>query len=168
MVMAMAGDKAAYNVVLRHITTHLSKVLARKLPPKDKDDVIQDILLSIHKARHTYDGQRPLMPWVMAIARFRMHDHWRKYYSRPQDQAVDIEDFKNILSHDETKSMDAHEDITRVLATLPPKQQKILDLIYRQDKSMQDVADEMKMSLSAVKVAAHRTYKLLRQRMLDE
>ena len=36
------------------------------------DDLLQEILISVHKARHTYDGNRPYKPWVYAIAKFRL------------------------------------------------------------------------------------------------
>lgn len=165
MQAALAGDKRAYEFVLKAIQTRLAAYLGRKLAPKDRDDVIQEILLSVHKSRHTYDNTRPLMPWVMAIAHFRLQDFWRRHYGHGFKDMADIEDFKNILASDETKSMDQHEDIRRIMATLPPRQREILDLMYRQDKSVQEVADLLKMNLSAVKVAAHRSYKIFRKRL---
>jgi len=167
MALAMAGDKAAYNVVLHKISASLIGYVGRKVPLKDRDDVVQDILLSIHKARHTYDCTRPLMPWVMAIARFRLSDHWRQYYGHSFHEMANIEDMKNILSEDKTKSMESHEDINRILLSLPPKQQEILDLMYRQDKTVKEVADLLKMNISAVKTAAHRSYKVFRKRMMQ-
>ncbi len=165
MLAAMAGDNRAYEQVLKSISTRLASYLGRKLAPKDKDDVIQEILLSIHKSRHTYDGARPLMPWVMAIANYRLQDFWRRHYGHGFKDIADIEDVKNMLAIDTTSSMNAREDIRRALLTLPPRQQQIMDLLYRQDKSIQEVADELGMNLSAVKVAAHRSYKFLRKKL---
>jgi RNA polymerase sigma-70 factor (ECF subfamily) len=33
------------------------------------DDLVQDVFLQVHRARHTYDAAYPVMPWVIAIAR---------------------------------------------------------------------------------------------------
>jgi len=33
------------------------------------DDLVQDVFLQLHRARHTYDPAYPVMPWVRAIAR---------------------------------------------------------------------------------------------------
>jgi RNA polymerase sigma-70 factor, ECF subfamily len=165
MQAALAGDKQAYEFVLKTISTRLTAYLNRKLAAKDRDDVLQEILLSIHKSRHTYDNSRPLMPWVMAIAHYRLQDFWRRHYGHGFKDMADIEDLKNILAADETKSMEAHEDIRRVMVSLPPKQREILDLMYGQDKSVQEVADLLNMSVSAVKVAAHRSYKVFRKRL---
>jgi RNA polymerase sigma-70 factor (ECF subfamily) len=168
MQAALAGDKRAYERVLKTVSTRLSQYLGRKLAPKDKDDVIQDILLSIHKSRHTYDNTRPLMPWVMAIAHFRLQDFWRRHYGHGFKDMADIDDLKDILAASETKDMDAHEDIRRIMGTLPPKQREILDLMYGKDKSVQEVATLLNMSVSAVKVAAHRSYKVFRKKLSEE
>jgi hypothetical protein len=36
---------------------------------EDIEDIVQNILLSVHGVRATYDPQRPIMPWLLAIAR---------------------------------------------------------------------------------------------------
>ena len=33
------------------------------------DDLVQDVFLQVHRARHTYDPAYPVTPWVIAIAR---------------------------------------------------------------------------------------------------
>ena len=33
------------------------------------DDLVQDVFLQLHRARHTYDPAYPVTPWAMAIAR---------------------------------------------------------------------------------------------------
>ena len=166
MGAALQGDARAYDLVLHQLSAKLTTYLSRRMQPKDRDDVVQEILLSVHKSRHTYDGQRPLMPWVMAIARYRLHDYWRRRYRGSFEDMVDIDALKDILAADETKDREAHEDIRRVMAQLPPKQREILDLMYRQDKSVQEVAALLNMSVSAVKVAAHRSYKVFRKRLM--
>jgi RNA polymerase sigma-70 factor, ECF subfamily len=165
MAAAIRGDKTAYDSVLRAISAYLTNYLRKKLSPKDLEDVLQEILLSVHKARHTYDTSRPLMPWVMAIARFRLNDFWRQHYGHGFNEMADIEGLKEILGTDVTESMQNREDIRRVIKTLPPKQQQILTLMYAEDKNVQEVASAMGMSVSAVKVAAHRSYKVFRKCM---
>ena len=165
MQAAQAGNQRAYESVLRAISQKLVIYLGRKLPPKDRDDVLQDILLSIHKVRHTYDGKRPLMPWVMAVTNYRVQDFWRRHYGHGFDTMQDIEDLKDVLAAEVGTTIDVHEDIKRVLQSLPSRQQELLDLMYRQDKSVQEVAELLGMKVSAVKTMAHRSYKLLRKKL---
>lgn len=168
MASAMAGDGRAYAEVLRVVTSALKASLVSRVPPADRDDLIQNILLSIHKARHTYDPSRPLMPWVMAIARYRLQDHWRTHYRQRSNVTNSLDDALELPGADVTKGLEASEDIRRVAKSLPEKQQRIIGLMYGEDKSVQEVADTMKMSVSAVKVAAHRAYKTFRKKLKDE
>ena len=34
----------------------------------DAEDAVQDILLTVHAVRYTYDPTRPFGPWLVAIA----------------------------------------------------------------------------------------------------
>src|SRR3546814_10422157 len=52
------------------------------LQPSDIEDIVQEILPSLHVARATYDPQRPFLPWLMAIARNRMADGARCHARR--------------------------------------------------------------------------------------
>jgi RNA polymerase sigma-70 factor, ECF subfamily len=54
------------------------------------DDLLQEILLSIHKSRHTYNNDRPFRPWVFTIAKFRLLDHLRKHYADHLQHAEDL------------------------------------------------------------------------------
>ncbi len=40
----------------------------------DIEDVVQEMSLSIHLKRHTWDPEKPVAPWVMAIARNKLID----------------------------------------------------------------------------------------------
>ena len=82
MQQALKGDMRAYAALLRETSRFLRPFLAKRLnSAAEVDDLMQEILISIHKARHTYDGNRPYKPWVYAIARFRLQDHLRAHYA---------------------------------------------------------------------------------------
>lgn len=78
MRSAIGGNQSAYEEFLNKILSLLRPMVAKKITSADVEDVLQEILISIHKARHTYDGERPIMPWIVAIARFRIADYLRK------------------------------------------------------------------------------------------
>jgi RNA polymerase sigma-70 factor (ECF subfamily) len=56
------------------------------LHPSDVEDLVQDILLSLHAARCTYDPARPFLPWLMAVARNRMADGARRHARRAANE----------------------------------------------------------------------------------
>jgi len=49
--------------------------------------------MAIHTRRHTYDPAEPLMPWVYAIARYKLIDHLR----RTRASMVDLGDAQQLL-----------------------------------------------------------------------
>ena len=166
MRQALAGDQRAYAELLRETARFLRPFLSRRLNADGEvDDLLQEILVSIHKARHTYNGLRPYKPWAYAIAKFRLQDHLRMHYADRLRQAEDIAELENILHADVTETAIDYESISREIEKLPEKQSTILRLMHRDGYTAKEAAQNMGMNESAVKVAAHRAYKILRQRL---
>ena len=169
MKQAIAGDGRAYAELLRETVRLLGPYLAKRLNQQaDAEDVLQEILISIHKARHTYDGGRPYAPWMYAIANFRLKDRLRKHYADPLARAAEIEVAENISAADVTESEFTYESIRGEIEKLPTKQATILQLIHAQGYTAKQVAAKMGMNDSAVKVSAHRAYKILKQKLSGE
>ena len=81
MQAAQDGDRVAYGSLLRELVPLLQRVVRRRLgflQPSDREDLVQDVLLSLHTARATYDPRRPFTPWLMSIAHHRMVDRARQ------------------------------------------------------------------------------------------
>ncbi len=164
MQQSLAGDQAAYAVLLKETSRLLRPFLAKRLSyTNEVDDLLQEILISIHKARHTYDGNRPYKPWVYAIARFRLQDHLRAHYSDLLRHAVDLSDLEEFLHEDVTESAISYESISKEVQKLPHKQASILQMMHQEGFTAKQVAEKIGMKESAVKVAAHRAYKVLRK-----
>ena len=166
MQRSLSGDTQAYAVLLKETARLLRPFLSRRLyAGSEVDDVLQEILLSIHKARHTYDGQRPYEPWVYAIAKFRLQDHLRAHYADRLHNAEDLSELEEILPDDVTETVFNYESISEEVEKLPEKQATILRLMHQEGYTSKEVAEKIGMNESAVKVAAHRAYKVLRERL---
>jgi RNA polymerase sigma-70 factor (ECF subfamily) len=166
MQRSLNGDTQAYAMLLKETARLLRPYLSRRLyAGSEVDDVLQEILLSIHKARHTYDGQRPYKPWMYAIANFRLQDHLRAHYADQLHDAEDLSELEEILPDDVTETGFNYESISMEVEKLPEKQATILRLMHHEGYTSKEVAEKMGMNESAVKVAAHRAYKVLRERL---
>ena len=78
LAQSQDGDKAAYRRFLSAIVPFLRVLAYRQLGASSAvEDVVQETLISIHRARHTYDPARPVRPWLAAIAHRRCQDHFR-------------------------------------------------------------------------------------------
>lgn len=166
MQHTLNGDQQAYADLLQKTAGLLRPFLAQRLSfSSEVDDVLQEILISLHKARHTYDGQRPYKPWIYAIARFRLQDYLRVHYADQLKQAVDISELENELPEDVTEFAFTYESISTEVQKLPEKQADIIRLLHQDGYTAKEVAAKMGMNESAVKVAAHRAYKVLREKL---
>ena len=170
MHRAQQGDKKAYAALFHAILPLLKAFVSRRLNgTEDVDDVVQDILLSIHRASHTYDTDRSFKIWMFTIARHRLNDHLRRLYSKERNLEISLEDVTDEISaSDVTESRDRHEYLNKILDSLPEKQKKIVTMMKIEGYTAEDTARAMNMSVSAVKVAAHRAYKSLELKAEEE
>ena len=163
--LALNGDEKAYSDFLTEVSVILRAYLAKKIfQSDDREDVLQEILLSIHKARHTYDGIRPVKPWIMAIANYRVNDYLRVYYKKKDNEVTDFDSIASFFEQDVTNSNNFSE-LESIVNTLPEKQKKIVYMMKIEGYSVKEVSTAMGMSESAIKVSAHRSYKLLKQKL---
>jgi RNA polymerase sigma-70 factor, ECF subfamily len=166
MRQSLNEDKRAYAEILQETSRFLRPFLAKRLSfTNEVDDLLQEILISIHKARHTYDGNRPYKPWAYAIAKFRLQDYLRAHYSDQLRHAGDLSEMEEFLHEDVTESAITYESINGEMQKLPDKQATILQLVHQEGYTIKEVAEKMGMNESAVKVAAHRAYRILRQKL---
>ncbi len=165
-VAACGGDRRCYAALLSAISDIAQGYVRRKLSA-DGDDVVQEILISVHKGLHTYDVKRPCMPWLAAIMHYRLNDALRRRYRDQRMPKVAIEDVEAYLSAPVTESIDLDEHIVAAIAELPEGQQKVITGMYIKDMSVADVSKALGMSISAVKVTAHRAYKRLRDKLKE-
>ncbi len=163
LLAGLAGDAAAYAAFLNQLSPILRRVIGRKIPASDVEDVLQEVLISIHKARHTYDGNRPVMPWIIAITSFRVTDHLRKTYSEMRHKSVDIADYENLLEA-VTENTDETESINEMLDGVGVRERKILSMMHVEGYTAKQVGAQLGMKESAVKVAAHRAIKKIREK----
>jgi RNA polymerase sigma-70 factor (ECF subfamily) len=164
MQLSQAGDQAAYASLLVLLTSATRQFARARLGPVPWiDDVVQETLLAVHRARQTYDPERPFAPWFYAVASSRMVDvirRERRVASRevPGDELPEPGG-QSTPGHDEIDV----EAIHAAVATLPERQREVIDALKFRDQSVREVAGRLGMSESAVKVTAHRGYQKLKR-----
>ena len=102
MEAAQEGDAASYQAVLRACVPVAAATARRNgIPPDRVDDVVQEVLLTVHRARPTYDPARPFLPWLRAIAQRRAIDAMRSHGRRG---GREVHDEVAYLNHADTGS----------------------------------------------------------------
>jgi RNA polymerase sigma factor (sigma-70 family) len=166
LVAARAGDSRAYAEFLKGITPLIRAGVSSAIPVAQRDDVVQEILLSVHRALPTYDAKRALRPWLNAIINYRKMDHLRSLYSRNSEIVADVEtDFANQLVTNPTTAGEL-KDISRGIAQLSEKQRQVVELLRIRGYSVEETARMLGITPADVKVSAHRAAVKLKE-MLD-
>lgn len=166
MQAAMAGDANAYRRFLMSVTPHVRAVVRSRCrsvgaPDGEAEDVVQEVLLTIHLKRGTWDQSRPIGPWIAAIARNKLIDAVRR---RGQKSSVPIEEVVDSLqAEDQTGRLDAG-DIDNMLGQLKTQQREIVQSISLKGDSISETAGRLHMTEGAVRVALHRALKSLAAR----
>lgn len=163
MTLAQAGDAKAYESLLTFIGAYVKALTSRKLSDNAQvEDLTQEILLAVHNARHTYDSDRPFLPWLHAIIRFRLTDQLRKVYRAKRFEELDLNsDYHETFSEPPTNDQ-VDASLLEALARLPDKQRTAVRLLKFDGLSVREAAAQMGMSEAALKVSAHRAYKAMR------
>ena len=164
MTSAQAGNESDYRQLLGELSELVSRYLRSRLGGYDfVEDCVQDVLIAVHEARHTYDGRRPFRPWLFAIVRHKSTDAIRRAKVRGRYFAPEHED-------DEPATTGPDEELQSglLLAQLPESLRQPLELTKIVGLSTAEAAGRLKISESALKVRVHRAVKRLRKWMETE
>ena len=166
MARAQAGDREAYRRLLEDVAPYLRSIAARHFRNSgDIEDAVQEVLLTVHAVRHTYDPARPFGPWLVAIANRRVVDGLRRQgRSRAREVALDAE--HETFAAPEANYHEAASEaraLREAVESLPPGQRDAIRMLKLQEMSLKEAAAVSGMTVVALKVATHRALKSLRK-----
>lgn len=151
MVRAQDGDGASYRQVLEASRDWLKRYFARRIAPGQIDDLVQEVLVSLHAKRATYDPARPFLPWLAAIARYRWVDALRRTYRAGEQELAD-----EPSSDADAEEMIARVSLDRLFGHLPAGQVAAIQAVKIEGLSVSEAALRCGQSESLVKVNIHR------------
>jgi len=168
MIAAQAGDAESYEKLLLAVLPYVRRQVAGRIhEPAERDDIVQNVLISLHRARHTYRSEHPFGPWLRAVVRNASIDWLRARGRRSRHEwSGDVEDLPEpsveaLLPGEEALS----PELEGALASLPRRQREAVELLHLEGLSVAEAAERVGVSPGALKVRAHRGYRALRSRL---
>lgn len=176
MARAQRGDGQAYARLLTSLLPAIRALIRRQITdPLLTEDVIQDVLLSLHRVRHTYDPRCPFLPWLTAIVSARSTDALRRRgrdrrwhpaadgpngdVSEPPDAPAARGDEPGFSLH----QRDRQRELQGILGQLPLRQREVVEDIHLREMSLAEAASKSQLSVAAVKSLLHRALTTLRR-----
>ena len=172
------GDSAAFAEVYDAIAPRLLRFLRRATRDGSAaEDLVQETLLQMHRARGSFIAGAPVMPWAFAIAKRLVIDGARRrrlelrlFAQRPAgDDRLACEPAAATAGADEV--LDACRVLRRVqqrLDALPQGQRLAYHLVKQEGLSLKKAAEVLGTSVTAVKLRTHRVYAALRGVLREE
>lgn len=153
---AQSGNGLAYTELLQGLNSFLKNYLRRRVFDQNEiDEVIQEILVAVHKSLHTYDTEKPFMGWFLAITEYKVIDYIRS--RKKHSGSIDLNSISNPFAVSNS-DLDLKIDIERAINSLSSREKIVLTLIKVDGQSINEVAKQLNLTEANVKVIAHRAY----------
>jgi RNA polymerase sigma-70 factor, ECF subfamily len=161
------GDAIAYERMLKEVATAQRRSLAPRLVrvglgAHEAEDLVQEILIGLHRKRHTWDPARPFLPWLYTITRYKLIDFMRHHRGDTRRRVdLALEEWVEIVESPADEADCSTWEVDRHLAVLPVSQRKIVRAIAVEGASVRNVARGLATSEGAVRVTLHRAIRRL-------
>ncbi|HTJ81247.1 MAG TPA: RNA polymerase sigma factor [Polyangiaceae bacterium] len=169
------GDDRAFQDVYRCVAERLRAFLLRQTrKPSVADDLLQETLLRMHRARGSFERGARVLPWCYAIARNVHIDYVRQGAVRKERPASDEEEGGALAESNDADgeqivaARELADIVDRTLAALPPNQREAFILLRYEGLSVADAAAVLGATEGAVKLRAFHAYEALREALGPE
>ncbi|MEP2717883.1 sigma-70 family RNA polymerase sigma factor [Pseudophaeobacter sp.] len=128
----------------------ISRFLLRRIAnPDDVDDLLQEVLLKVHRALPDLPADTPLLPWIFRITRNATTDHYRRKARDSHLAQLAPDDLW--YGENEPEPLDLAQCITPFLSALPKQDAGLLQAIDLEGTSQRDHAEALGLPYSTVK-----------------
>jgi len=157
--VALKRDRQAYAELFNYFAPRL-KAFGMKMFGNEQQalEMVQDTMLNVWKKAALFDASRGCAStWIFTIARNVRFDMLRKKQSRKDDISADDlwnGDYPESYAEDTADNWDIQllsEKLVPHFSLLPPSQREVIEKVYLQEKTHQEVSDELAIPLGTVK-----------------
>lgn len=174
MTEALHGNQAAYEALVNKYRLALYRHIARLVrDPQEVEDLVQETFIKAFTALESYSAEFAFSTWLYKIATNHAIDYLRRKKLKALSLDEPIETREGTLERelaDTTYFPDRHivEDQRRALLqeaidALPEKYRLVIVLRHQQEKSYEEIAEELNLPLGTVKAHIFRARRLLYQ-----
>ena len=151
----LAGDRDGLLEFIEQFQGLVFAICVRQLRHhQDAEDVAQETLVRAVRYLHRWDGERPLKPWVLAIAVNRCRTHQAKFKTRTRTVESVVEPAAPAAR---LSGFDLAEELQLALSQLRENYRTCFLLFHQQDLGIHEVARLMEVPEGTIKTWLHRS-----------
>jgi RNA polymerase sigma-70 factor, ECF subfamily len=158
---ATGGDLGAFEELLRRLERRVYGFAYQHLrDTEEAHDLAQEIFVKLYRNLGRYDVDRPFEPWFWKLAANTSINYRRKRVPLPAEAGEELADDSSALPrHDPA--------LVQALSLLDPSYRLPVLLHYYADLSLEQVAQTLNSSVSAIKSRLHRARAQLRNSLAE-
>jgi RNA polymerase sigma-70 factor, ECF subfamily len=172
---ALADDEDAARELVRHLYPLVAKVVRSHRPRRtSEEDLCQMIFIKVFRNLSSFSGEVPLEHWVSRIAVNTCLNQIASEKVRPEVRHADLSEDEEAVIQQLTSSAEelnpdkrfaARELVEHLLQSLKPAERLVIDLLYLQGRSVDEVRQLTGWSGSLVKVRAFRARQKMKHQL---
>ncbi len=169
MAADVAGQELDFDALVARFELPLLQYATRIIGDRERArDVVQETFVQLQRAAREQVDPAPVK-WLFTVCRNRALNVCRKErrLTFVDEQVLEDREAAQPAPSERIEQTEARGFLLRILGTLPPRQQEVLQLKFQSDLSYAEIADITNTSAGSVGVLIHTALKTLRTRYAD-
>ena len=169
MAADLAEQELDFDALVARFELPLLQYATRIIGDRERArDVVQETFLQLQRAAREQVDPAPAK-WLFTVCRNRALNVCRKErrITFLGDQLLETHEAAEPAPSERIEQSEARGFLLRIVGTLPPRQQEVLQLKFQNDLSYQEIADITNTSAGSVGVLIHTALKTLRTRYAE-
>jgi RNA polymerase sigma-70 factor (ECF subfamily) len=173
---ALRGDQKAFKELMARHQASVFHIIFRLVRDKElANDLVQETFMKAFSSLKTYRSEYRFSTWLYKIAANSSIDHLRKKRIRALSLDNPIQTGDGEIgfevadySHHPEREMVRHEQeasINDAISSLPRKYRQVIIARHQEEKSYEEIADELGVPVGTVKARIFRARELLKKRL---
>ena len=165
LLQLKGGDSQAFRSIYDRYKDRLGHSLLRLMKSEElAEEVLQDIFLKIWEHRTSIDPSRPFKSYLFRIAENRVYDLFRRATKEAEILKEIIAANSELYTHVEEGLIEKENTafLERLLSQLPNQRKRVFTACKLEEKSYQEVADELGISVNTVNDHVQKAMQYLR------
>ena len=162
---AKEKDQKAQTKLINNFWVDVFSFVMKKVKDEnDADEITVNVFSKVLSKLDMYDPHFQFKTWVLTIAQNTIIDFWRKKTRENQDPTENLDEVKNQYAKSPEELMISNEEQKKIIKTiesLDANYQDIIRLRFFEEKSIKEIAEELKISVVNTKVRIMRAKKVL-------
>jgi RNA polymerase sigma-70 factor, ECF subfamily len=165
--LTSGGNKEALGILYDRHASQIYSVLVQKLGDStEAQDIVHDVFMKLYLKSHLYNPTLGSpVAWFLTLARNMATDRLRRQSTLQKYIEKEMLDTEPSVQAHSGSHVDEIQLMRSCLATLPQKQQSMLQMVYFSGLKQQEIADRMTEPLGSVKAWIRRGLLKLRDCM---